>query len=193
MRGYSRMKKSINAKKKPLRILLYGAECTGKSTLGQQLAEHYDSLFVSEYARTYAEKVNRVLGYKDVLPIARGQAIQETKAWKQAVLEQRKMIVVDTDARMSWMYSDLLNEEVPPWVVNRALYKKYDVILFCQADGIEWMADPVRSEKDSRYIQTAQLRFLLQMTVHLNEPMLPLYGDEKERFDSAVQMINHFL
>lgn len=187
------MKKSMKATKKPLRILLYGAECTGKTTLGQQLTEHFDAIFVPEYARTYAENVNRQLDVQDVLPIARGQAIQETKAWKKAVEENRKMIVVDTDARMSWMYSDLYNEEVPPWVVNRALYKKYDVILFCQFDGVEWQPDPVRNLKDPRYVQTAQLRFLLQMTVHLNEPMLPLYGDEDERFKSAVQMINHFL
>jgi nicotinamide riboside kinase len=187
------MKKSKTAKKKPLRILLYGAECTGKSTLGQRLAAHYNAPLVMEYARTYAEQVKRPLDYNDVLPIARGQAILETKAWKQAVAEERKLIVVDTDARMSWMYSDLYNEEVPPWVVNRALYKKYDVILFCQSDGIEWQADPVRTGTDPRYVQTAQLRFLLQMTVHLNEPMLPLYGTEDERFEHAIKMIDHFL
>ena len=45
------MEKTTNHLLKKIAIL--GAESTGKSTICNELAIHYNSLFVPEYARTY--------------------------------------------------------------------------------------------------------------------------------------------
>ena len=39
-----------------IKIVLYGPESTGKSTLAKQLAEYYKTDFVQEYAREYLQK-----------------------------------------------------------------------------------------------------------------------------------------
>ena len=38
-----------------VKIVLFGPESTGKTTLSQQLARHYHSVWVPEYAREYLQ------------------------------------------------------------------------------------------------------------------------------------------
>ncbi len=55
------------------RIVIIGPESTGKSTLCKQLAEHYQTLWVPEYAREYLLKNGMTYSYDDLLTIAKGQ------------------------------------------------------------------------------------------------------------------------
>ena len=64
---------------RPFRVCLTGAESTGKSELAKELARHFAAPWVPEYAREYAERVNRELSYMDVMPIARGQVELEQR------------------------------------------------------------------------------------------------------------------
>lgn len=178
----------------PIRILLYGAECTGKTTLGRALSEHYGCKMVNEYARDYAEyALPGVLVKEDAIRIARGQARAEGQALREAMINGEQVIIVDTDARMSWMYSELYFDETDPWIVHRSLHKRYDLIIFTAFEGIPWEPDPVRASRDPRYIQTNQLRYFLQMTAHLNEPLLPVSGPLEFRIAKAVKMIDIIL
>jgi len=56
-----------------------GPESTGKSTLCAQLAEHFQSLWVPEFARGYLEKKISPYTYDDLLVIAKGQVELEEK------------------------------------------------------------------------------------------------------------------
>ena len=38
-----------------VKVVLFGPESTGKTTLAQQLAEHYQTEWVPEYAREYLQ------------------------------------------------------------------------------------------------------------------------------------------
>src|SRR6185312_14702126 len=55
------------------KIVVIGPESTGKSTLCEKLAEHYNTLWVPEYAREYLEKNGTEYSYDDLLIIAKGQ------------------------------------------------------------------------------------------------------------------------
>jgi len=66
------------------RIALIGPESTGKSTLCAQLAEHYKTVCVPEYARTYLENLSRQYTYEDVIHCAREQMRMEDETMKQA-------------------------------------------------------------------------------------------------------------
>ena len=55
------------------KIVVIGPESTGKSTLCEQLAKHYDSLWCPEYAREYLFAYGRDYTYDDLLIIAKGQ------------------------------------------------------------------------------------------------------------------------
>ena len=70
-----------------MRIVLYGPESTGKTTLAKALAEYYQTTWVPEFARTYLqEKWNQkkeVCNLEDLIVIANGQVKLENKAlWK---------------------------------------------------------------------------------------------------------------
>ena len=53
------------------RIAITGPESTGKSMLAQQLADHYHTLWVPEFARDYLTSLNRPYEEDDILYIAR--------------------------------------------------------------------------------------------------------------------------
>jgi len=71
-----------------LRVVLYGPESTGKTTLAKALAAHYRTLWVPEFARSYLqEKWDRqktVCTLADLPIIAQGQLAAENAAITQA-------------------------------------------------------------------------------------------------------------
>ena len=58
------------------KVVLYGPESTGKTTLSIELAKHFKTNWVPEYAREYLQNVwdneKRICEPKDILPIAIG-------------------------------------------------------------------------------------------------------------------------
>src|SRR5680860_118066 len=59
------------------KVVLFGPESTGKTTLSEQLARHYNTVWVPEYAREYLQKKwndeRKTCEPQDLLPIAVGQ------------------------------------------------------------------------------------------------------------------------
>lgn len=70
--------------KKPKRILILGPESTGKSTLAEDLANHFGEPWVPEYAREYLEQINRPYQFKDLAEIGKGQVALEDKLAEKA-------------------------------------------------------------------------------------------------------------
>ncbi|MCB0468427.1 MAG: ATP-binding protein, partial [Aequorivita sp.] len=60
-----------------IKVVLYGPESTGKTTLAEQLAEHYRTQWVPEFMRDYLQKKwdseKKLVEKKDLIPIAKGQ------------------------------------------------------------------------------------------------------------------------
>jgi len=59
------------------KIVIIGPESTGKSTLCEQLAQHYDSTWCPEFAREYLLTNGMNYTYDDLLTIAKGQLALE--------------------------------------------------------------------------------------------------------------------
>ena len=57
----------------PKKIVVIGPESTGKSTLCEQLADHYKTQWVPEFARNYLLEIRRPYTYDDLLYIAEAQ------------------------------------------------------------------------------------------------------------------------
>jgi nicotinamide riboside kinase len=55
------------------KIVIIGPESTGKSTLCQQLAEYYDTVWCPEFAREYLSDKGMDYDFGDLLNIAQGQ------------------------------------------------------------------------------------------------------------------------
>ena len=83
------------------RLVLLGAESSGKTTLATALAEALGTAWVPEYGRILHEQKNGALDYEDLLYIGRRQLELEDEAVPQA----RGWLVCDTNAATTALYS----------------------------------------------------------------------------------------
>lgn len=83
------------------RLVLLGAESSGKTTLATALAEALGTVWVPEYGRTLHEQKNGALAYEDLLYIGRRQLELEDAATPQA----RDWLICDTNAATTALYS----------------------------------------------------------------------------------------
>ncbi len=130
---------------KPLRVVVTGSECTGKTTLAQSLAERFGAPWVPEYARRYCETKPAPLGPEDVEPIARGQVAEADAAEARAT----DLLVLDTDLLSTVVYARHYYGACPPWVEKAACARLGDLYLLCAPD-LPWTADGVRDRGDAR-------------------------------------------
>ena len=98
-----------NLKQEPstcLKIVLFGPESTGKTSLAKQLASHYKTLWVPEFSREFAESLtydNEQITEEDILTIASGQMGLENTLSKVA----NTILICDTDLLETMVYADL--------------------------------------------------------------------------------------
>ena len=90
-----------------LKVVLFGPESTGKSSLAKELADHYNTLYVDEFARNYLQekwdKYQLACELKDIIPIAKGQMKNENIIAKKTT----KILFCDTDLLTTATYSKL--------------------------------------------------------------------------------------
>lgn len=95
----------------PRTICLHGPESTGKSTLIEQLARHFDTMFVPEYGRTFAERRGIDFTMADLLTIA-----DTHDAMTQSALASgADPLFLDTDPLMTAVWADMLFGTRDPW------------------------------------------------------------------------------
>ena len=89
-----------------LKVVLYGPESSGKTTLSRELAKYYNTIWIEEFAREYLQekwnKENKTCELKDMLPIAIGQIKLENEFSKKA----NKILFCDTDLLETKVYSE---------------------------------------------------------------------------------------
>ena len=135
-------------------IVVTGPESTGKSTLCQQLAEHFHSEYIAEYARNYVAEHGYKYTYEDVEHIARHQHkhLQETIERIKATpseSDEPYLLFVDTHLIITKVWFEKVYGRQPEWI-NEAIAKSpVDLYLLCQPDT-PWEYDPVRENPNIR-------------------------------------------
>jgi NadR type nicotinamide-nucleotide adenylyltransferase len=127
----------------PRRIVLTGAESTGKTTLAEDIATRYRLPWVPEYARQYAETRGAALTIDDVEPIARGQLALERRPAADAPA------VLDTNLLSTWIYGHYYYHYAPTWIDEYLRAEPADLYLLCEVD-LPWVADSVRDRAARR-------------------------------------------
>lgn len=173
-----------------VKVVLFGPESTGKTTLATQLAEHYNTEWVPEYAREYLqEKWNReqqTCQPKDLLPIAIGQMALENRLTKKA----DTLLICDTDLLETKVYSEAYYlGYCDPVLEKYALLNQYDLYLLTNID-IPWEKDDLRDKPNER---ENMFTYFKDTLIKNDRNFITLMGTEEERFREAVKSIDQLL
>ena len=173
-----------------VKIVLFGPESTGKTTLSKQLAHYYNTVWVPEYAREYLQNKwnneRKTCEQKDILPIAYGQIQLENKLAKKA----DKILICDTDLLETKVYSEefyggFVEEELNIAAKNN----HYDLYLLTYIDT-PWEADDLRDRPQQRKEMFQAFEKALKEN---NKPYLLLKGDKETRLNYAVKEIEKII
>ena len=127
------------------KIAIIGPESTGKSTLSEDLANHFNTLWVPEYARQYLENLGREYEEADLLEIAKGQVALERRLESEA----NGFLVCDTTLVVIKVWSEHKYGRCHPWILTRLEQMKYDYFLLTDID-LPWEPDPLREHPEMR-------------------------------------------
>lgn len=173
-----------------IKVVLFGPESTGKTTLSKQLANHYKTVWVPEYAREYLQKKwdneQKTCEPKDLLPIAKGQIKLENELAKKA----NSVLICDTDLLETKVYSEAYYLGVcNPILEKYALENTYNLYFLTYIDT-PWEADDLRDKPNERLLMFNAFKDALKKH---NRPYILLKGDQKERLEIAMQHIDKLL
>ena len=180
--------------RRPLRIVLFGPESTGKSTLAERLAARFAAPWSPEYVREYWDSHGGAVGPGDLEAIARGQIAGEDAAAALAERQRAGVVFHDTDLLTCTLWDDLLFPGAcPPWTRAEAERRAgaASLYLFCDTD-LPWVADPQRCFPDPE--GRAMCRALwLRTLAELRLPWAPVCGGWPEREARAVAAVEALL
>ncbi len=166
-----------------LRVVLTGSECTGKSTLASELAEHYRTVWVPEQSRAYLDAKGAPLVSADVEAIARAVIAAEEEAVRRAA----RLLILDTDLLSTVVYSRHYYGDCPPWVEAAARERRGHLYLLHHPD-VPWVPDGLQRDiPDRRDYMHALFREALEAG---GARYVDVRGDWEERRDRARRAID---
>lgn len=164
---------------------MLGPESTGKSTLCEQLAEHYKTIWVPEYAREYLEKNGSDYSYEDLLEIAKGQLAAERAAETGA---KNNLLIIDTDMHVMKVWCDFVFGKTHSFIEEALAKNEHDLYLLCAPD-LPWVKDELREYPD---LETRQKLFGIYKAMMEKQikPWVEINGDYEERLQKAIKAID---
>ena len=170
------------------KIVILGPESTGKSTLCKQLAAHYKTLWVEEYAREYLLKHGTNYNFENLLEIAKGQVAAEESANKSAIENAHSKIFIDTDMHVMQVWCEFVFNKCHHWILNRVAERNYDLYLLCNID-LPWVKDELREYPD---LKTRKKLYYYYKDILINQqiPWVDISGDYDLRLKKAIKTID---
>jgi NadR type nicotinamide-nucleotide adenylyltransferase len=179
------------------KVVITGPESTGKSTLCKQLAQHYNTLWVPEFAREYLEKNGMNYTFDDLLIIAKGQVALEEDYFRQAITNHQLKInkpirhspvFIDTDMYVMKVWCEFVFDNCHNWILNQIAAKSYDLYLLCNVD-LPWVKDNLREYPDA---DTRIKLYNYYKDIMINQPTkyIDISGSYKERLGKAMQAVD---
>ncbi|WP_316842993.1 ATP-binding protein [Pedobacter gandavensis] len=167
------------------KIAIVGPESTGKSTIAQQLAKHYQTLWVPEYARYYCAALTEPCNLQDEVNMYHGQVALEESI---LAIAEKDLIICDTTFITVKIWSDEVFGNTPEIVLNALPLHTYDLYLLMDID-LPWQEDPLRDfpHKREHFMQVWH-----QELKNLNANYVVVSGTE-ERFNNAIAAVESFL
>ena len=166
------------------KIVIIGPESTGKSTLTEQLATHYNTAWCPEFAREYLKENGMDYSFEDLLNIARGQLVLEDNLLAQA---KNGLYFIDTDMYVMKVWCEVAFNNCHTWILKQIAARKYDLLLLCDTD-LPWVKDDLREYPD---LHTRQRLFKMYKDLLINQgtKWAIISGTYAERLQVALTVI----
>lgn len=168
-----------------IRVVFTGSESTGKSTLAEELARHYNAELVPEFVRAFAENKGGPIDFSDHGPIARGQMALEDEVMARAA----RLVVQDTDLLSTVVYCHHYFGRCPTWIEEAATARRPNLYLLCHTD-IPWVDDSVR---DRGHMREVMHELFQRATAASGASIVELRGSREQRLADAIGAINALL
>ncbi|PQJ68592.1 MULTISPECIES: AAA family ATPase [Polaribacter] len=173
-----------------VKVVLFGPESSGKTTLSRHLARYYNTVWAPEFAREYLqEKWNnerKTCEKDDLLPIAIGQMKLENTLAKKA----DKILICDTDLLETKVYSEeFYGGFVDERLDEAADENTYDLYLLTYIDT-PWEEDDLRDRPELRL---EMFNAFEKSLIDHNRPYILLKGDKETRLKNATAAIDKII
>lgn len=169
-----------------IKIAMFGPESTGKTTLSKELAQHFDTVWIPEFARDYLQEkldtTGEICTVEDLLPIAIGQ----TKLENDSLSLANTYLFCDTNLLVTKVFSEIYYNYCDSILDKAARKHKYDLFFLTDVD-VPWEDDGLRDSPENR---SAIFETFKNALIVNNKPYILLSGDKKERLNKAISIIN---
>ena len=194
---------------KPLiKVAVIGPESTGKSTLCELLAQHYNTQWCPEFAREFLLTHGTDYTYDDLLYIAKGQLAMEDE-YVQSIVDSResgvnsrsndsqliahssKLLFIDTEMYVMKVWCEFVFGKCHRWVLDQIIERKYDLYLLCNTD-LPWVKDELREYPD---LKTRDQLYHIYKDIMINQstPWVDISGDHDERLQKAIKAVDQLM
>lgn len=174
------------------KIVIIGPESTGKSTLCELLAKHFNTIWVKEYAREYLLQNGKQYTYDDLLTIAKGQINLENKGLDELSEEQTEpsrtpLLFIDTDMYVMKVWSEFVFGKCDQYILDEIVKREYDLYLLCDVD-MPWIKDELREYPD---LTTREKLYHIYKDILINQnvPWVEVSGGYDERLERAIHAV----
>ena len=166
-----------------LKIVITGPESTGKTTLANQLAMHFSTIPVPEFARHYIDGLSGPYEYEDLEQIAKLQIEMEN----QHSLMSPPIMICDTDLITIKIWSEVKYGRCSEWIKETIKNRKYNHYLLCEPD-LPWEFDEQREHPEKR----DELFQLYKKELEISgKSFSVIKGLGKKRLEMAIELVNN--
>lgn len=174
------------------KVVVVGPESTGKSTLSEQLARHFNTSWVPEYAREYLLTHGTRYTFDDLLIIAHRQVAMEDHYTAELKAAGRSSVLfIDTDLYVMKVWCEYVFGKCHSWILDQIALRPYDLYLLCDTD-LPWVKDELREYPD---LESRRELYHIYKDAMLNQPVpwVNISGNYEQRLGQAVKKVNELL
>ncbi|MFW2475833.1 MAG: AAA family ATPase [Sediminibacterium sp.] len=198
------------------KIVILGPESTGKSTLCELLAQHYNTLWCPEFAREYLTTHGMDYDFDDLLSIAKGQlALEkeyenmvnsqwsiaegltpgEAKRWVNVKTLRSQnhppLLFVDTDMYVMKVWCEYVFQKCHHFILNEIIQQTTNFYLLCKPD-LPWAEDVLREYPDEKP-RLELYQIYRDIMINQKVPWVEIFGDYDARLEKARSAIDKFI
>lgn len=168
----------------PKLIAILGAESTGKTTLAQVLAAHFNSPWVAEYLRDFCNEKNRTPRRDEQRHIMEVQVAREQRALNFATAHHAPYVFCDTAPLLTAIYSEYVFADTSLYAEANTLHARYPFTIVLTPD-IEWVEDGL--QRAGEHVRGDIHRLIKHSLGAIDAAMVEVSGEGELRTRNAME------